>query len=91
MNAVLDGAMADIKLKLFSVPVVFRDGTTSQARAEGLSASWICKCQNPLPLIGRAYFQFGYDCHTVCPVDTCQARYRVFRDANKRTNRVEEI
>ena len=81
--------MADIRLKLFDVPVTFLDGTRAQARAEGLSAAWSCRCGGSLPLVGRAYFQFGHDCHTVCP--SCSRRYRVFRDAAKRTERVEEF
>jgi hypothetical protein len=81
--------MADIQLKLFKVPVQFRDGTQAEARAEGIIAAWSCKCDGGLPLVGRAYFQFGHDCHTVCP--TCNRRYRVFRDPQKRACRVEEI
>jgi len=83
--------MADIKLKLFEVPLIFLDGTQAVARAEGLSDAWQCKCGDRLPLTGRAYFQFGHDCHTVCPNEQCNRRYRVFRDENKRTSRVEEF
>ena len=81
--------MADIELKLFAVPVVYRDGTQAQARAEGLSAAWICKRGESLPLVGRGYFQFGHDCHTVCPA--CKRKYRVLRDQNKRTSKVQEL
>lgn len=41
-----------------------------------------------MPLLGRCYFQFGHDCHTVWP--DCGRRYRVQRDANKRTQSVSE-
>lgn len=80
--------MADIRLVLRTVPVRFLDGTTSTARAEGIIAAWLCPCGEALPLVGRAYFQFGHDCHTVCP--NCQRVYRVHRDVNKRTSYVEE-
>ncbi len=81
--------MADIELKLFTVPVTFRDGSISNARAEGIGAAWHCPCGEELPLVGRAYFQFGHLCHTVCP--NWGRAYRVNRDANKRTSSVEEI
>jgi hypothetical protein len=83
--------MADITLKLFEVPVTFLDGSEAEARAEGLVASWHCKCGENLPLVGRAYFQFGHHCHTICPNEQCGRRYRVIRDANKRTCAVEEF
>ena len=78
--------MADIALQLFSVPVVFLSGQTATARAEGNNASWQCSCGEPL--IGRCYFQFGHDCHTICPA--CDRRYRVIADPDKRAERVEE-
>ena len=81
--------MADIALKLFDVPITFLDGTKALARAEGLSAAWRCKCGEQL--LGRGYFQFGHKCHTVCPDKKCSRRYRVIRDADKRTSSVEEI
>lgn len=81
--------MADIRLVLRTVPVRFLNGKVSTARAEGIIASWLCPCGEALPLVGRAYFQFGHDCHTVCP--NCNRVYRVFRDASKRTSYVAEI
>ena len=81
--------MADIKLELFEVPVTFRDETTSTARAEGIDAAWLCPCGDKLPLVGRAYFQFGHQCHTICP--SCNRAYRVLRDEAKRTSCVKEI
>lgn len=81
--------MADIELKLFTVPVTFADGTSAYARAEGNNAAWHCRCGQSMPLLGRCYFQFGHDCHTVCP--DCSRTYRVLRDAKKKTKSVEEI
>lgn len=81
--------MGDIRLNLRTVPVRFRDGTTASARAEGIIAAWHCPCGETLPLVGRAYFQFGHDCHTMCP--KCQSVYRVRRDAEKRASFVEEV
>ncbi len=74
--------MADIELKLAQAPVAFKDGTKGGARVEGNNAAWICKCGTGLPLVGRCYFQFGHDCHTVCP--DCKRSYRVRGDAKKR-------
>ena len=81
--------MGDTRLRLFPVPVRFQDGSTSTARAKGIVAAWHCPCGEELPLVGRAYFQFGHDCHIVCPA--CGRAYRVHRDAQKRTSFVEEI
>ena len=82
--------MADNRLQLFSVPAVFLDGTTMEVRAEGNNAAWHCPCGAPLPLLGRCYYQFGQDCHTVCP--HCGRTYRVHKDpATKRTKSVEEV
>lgn len=81
--------MGDIRLRLFTVPVRFQDGSNSTARAEGIIAAWQCPCGEELPPVGRAYFQFGHDCHTVCP--NCGRTFRVHRDAQKRTSFVEEI
>lgn len=81
--------MADIRLDLFTVPVIFLDGSRSTARAEGNNAAWHCKCSNAMPLLGRCYFQFGHNCHTICP--DCNRSYRVDRDADKRTSQVVEF
>lgn len=81
--------MADIKLTLFTVPVEFLDGSKATARAEGNNAAWNCGCGEQLPLLGRCYFQFGHDCHTVCP--HCGRSYRVLRDAAKKARKVEEF
>ncbi len=81
--------MADIKLNLFTVPVDLKDGSKLVARAEGIIAAWSCPCGEKLPLVGRAYFQFGHDCHTICP--KCNRKFRVHRDKQKRTSSVEEI
>ena len=80
--------MADIRLTLFTVPVTFSDGSTAEATAEGNNAAWHCRCEGRPLLVGRCYFQFGHDCHTVCP--GCGSVYRVHRDQAKRTERVEE-
>lgn len=78
-----------IRLKLFTVPVGFTDGTRTDARAEGNNATWHCRCGHPLPLIGRCYFQFGKECFTRCP--HCRRDYRVLADSQKRTKSVEEF
>ena len=80
--------MADVQLRLFTVPVNFTDGSEGTAQAEGLIAAWHCPCQRTLPLVGRAYFQFGHDPITTCP--ECGRRYRVHRDEDKRTSYVAE-
>ena len=80
--------MADIQLKLFTVPVIFLSGATSTARAEGNNAAWHCECGDKIALVGRCYFQFGHDCHTICP--SCKRRYRVIADPKKRADHVEE-
>lgn len=65
----------DFELRMTVIPIIFLTGKKGQARAEGNSASWLCKCGDQIPLSGRCYFQFGDDCHTVCP--TCKRKYRV--------------
>ena len=80
--------MGDIKLTLTTIPVTFSDGAKATARAEGNNASWHCPRGQTLPLLGRCYFQFGHDCHTVCP--GCGRFYRVKGDAKKRAESVEE-
>jgi hypothetical protein len=65
----------DFPLHLVIVPVQLLDGTTQDGRAEGNNASWICGCGDPVPLIGRCYYQFNDTCYTVCPA--CGRRYRV--------------
>jgi len=81
--------MADIELTLSTVPVTFLSGNSAFAGAEGNNAAWICECGEPIPLLGRCYFQFGHDCHTVCPA--CSRTYRVLPDPNKRATAVQEI
>lgn len=80
--------MADIRLNLSVIDVVFLDGSKASARAEGNNAAWMCRCGDPVPLVGRCYFQFGHDCHTICP--SCERRYVVRGDAKKRACLVEE-
>ena len=79
----------DVELRLSIVPVQFKDGSTSEARAEGIIAAWHCPCGEKLPLVGRAYFIYGHNCHTLCP--HCNRKFRVHRDKQKRTEFVEEI
>ncbi len=81
--------MADIQLKLFTVPVNFLSGATATARAEGNNAAWHCECGDAVALVGRCYFQFGHTCHTICP--SCNRRYRVIGDAKKRADHVDEF
>lgn len=80
--------MADIPLTLTTIPVEFADGSVGTARAEGNNAAWHCRCGEALPLLGRCYFQFGHDCHTVCP--NCSRVYRVLRDERKKAKSVHE-
>jgi hypothetical protein len=79
----------DIVLELITIPVLFLDGSKGTARAEGNNASWFCPCGTELPLIGRCYFQFGHDCHTICP--DCGRKYRVLPDKKKRAFKVKEF
>ncbi len=81
--------MADIELTLTTISVTFSDGTKAVARAEGNNAAWHCRCGEALPLLGRCYFQFGHDCHTICP--QCGRNYRVLKDKHKKAVAVEEI
>jgi hypothetical protein len=80
--------MADIELKLGQAPVTFKNGNKGIARVEGNNAAWICICGAILPLLGRCYFQFGHDCHTVCP--DCKRSYRVEGDTDKRAVHIRE-
>lgn len=80
--------MADIQLRLSVIKVNLKDGSTLNARAEGNIAAWLCPCGESLPLVGRCYFQFGHDCHTICP--NCKRKYRVHKDKQKRSASVEE-
>jgi hypothetical protein len=81
--------VGDVKLDLFVIPVEFADGSFAKARAEGNNAAWHCFCGEKLPLLGRCYFQYGHDCHTICPA--CSRRYEVRKDAQKRAKRVMEM
>ena len=87
-------APIDFQLHLAVVPVNLLDGTTSNARAEGNNASWLCPCGDPIPLLGRCYYQFNDTCYTVCP--SCERRYRVHGartspTGGRQTTRVDEI
>ncbi len=81
--------MADVELRLSEIPVRFLVGHQGSARAEGNNAAWLCACGDPLPLVGRCYFQFGHECHTICP--SCNRTFRVARDERKRAIGVDEI
>jgi hypothetical protein len=81
--------MGDVQLELTTIPIKFASGKTGTARAEGNNAAWHCACGEKMPLLGRCYFQFGHDCHTICPA--CNRRYEVRKDAKKRAKLVEEI
>lgn len=82
-------APIDKPLELRNIPVRFLSGTDAEARAEGNNASWRCQCADPIPLIGRCYYQFGDTCYTICP--GCGRRYRVYGDKKKRAREVKEI
>jgi len=84
----------DVPLRLFSVEVTLADGSSRAGRAEGNNASWMCVCGDPVPLIGRCYYQFNDTCFTVCP--SCERRYRVHGartspTGGRQTTHVEEI
>ena len=79
--------MGNAYLKLFTVPVLYLDGTRSTAQAEGNNAAWLCPCRDPLPVLGRCYYAYGHIPHTI---HTCGRKYRVYPNANKQTDRVEE-
>lgn len=82
-------APIDRALDLRTVPVRFLGGAQAVARAEGNNASWFCSCGDPIPLVGRCYYQFGDTCYTVCP--GCGRRYRVYGDQKKRAQEVREF
>jgi hypothetical protein len=76
----------DVRLDLHQIPVEFSDQrSTGVAIAEGNNAAWPCSCGEQL--IGRCYFQFGHDCHTIC---SCGRLFRVLGDDKKRAIRVRE-
>jgi hypothetical protein len=79
----------DVRLKSHEIPVTFLDGSLGLARAEGNNAAWTCCCGASIPLVGRSYFQFGHECHSICP--SCQRKYRVLSDARKRAAEVREL
>jgi len=64
----------DKPLVYHEITVHYSDGSTDTARAEGNNATWHCQCDDPLPLVGRCYYQFGWNCHAICP--TCGKSYR---------------
>jgi hypothetical protein len=77
--------MGDVRLTLREIDIKTTDGVwCGTATAEGNNAAWTCECDRTL--VGRAYFQFGHQCHTVCPA--CGTRYRVVGDERKRAIRV---
>jgi uncharacterized Zn-finger protein len=78
----------DVQLDLGFVPIRFLNGIAAQARSEGNNAAWHCHCDQNALLIGRCYFQFGHNCHTVCP--SCGSRYRVHGNAEKKAIEVVE-
>jgi len=87
-------APIDFPLHLTIVPVRFLDRTIAEARAEGNNASWLCKCGDQIPLLGRCYYQFNDTCYTVCP--RCDSRYRVVGaptspTGGRQTTHVEQI
>ena len=79
----------DKPLLYHEVTVHYLNGSTSTARAEGNNASWLCPCGAPLPLLGRCYYQFGWNCHSICP--SCNSHFRVEGDKKKTVRAVHEI
>jgi hypothetical protein len=82
-------APKDFPLKFLTVQVKFLGGSVTVARAEGNNATWICECKDPVPLMGRCYYQFGDTCYSVCP--NCSRKFRVNGDQKKRATGVSEF
>ena len=80
-------AKGDVQLNLKNIPVEYLRGASTVAIAEGNNAGWDCQCGQAL--IGRCYFQFGHQCHTVCP--SCSSVYRVMGDEKKRAVLVRQV
>jgi len=78
----------DKPLIFHSIKVYYLGGGTGDARAEGNNATWFCKCDEKLPLLGRCYYQFGWNCHTICPA--CDRKYRVLKNAQKKAGEIRE-
>jgi hypothetical protein len=78
-----------IKLHQFTVPVIFLKGKVAIAGAQGSSASWMCICGHPTPLLGKCSVRLGRSCYTVCP--ECSRNYKVRAGLTGRTRTVEEI
>ncbi|MBP1626952.1 MAG: hypothetical protein H6Q00_1427 [Holophagaceae bacterium] len=78
----------DKALVYHEIDVVFLHHPNSKARAEGNNAAWYCHCGDSLPILGRCYYQFGWDNHSICP--QCGAKYRVDKDPNKKACLVRE-
>jgi len=79
----------DKPLTYHTVKVHYLDGSSDDARAEGNNVAWYCKCDDQLPLLGRCYYQFGWNNHSICP--TCNRRYRVLQTPHKKVREVKEI
>lgn len=71
------------------IPVSFLDGTSALARAEGNNATWHCRCTDDLPMMGRCYYAFGWNCHSICP--KCGMVFRVLKDQKKKAREVRQI
>ncbi len=83
-------APLDFALTFRDIPVTFLSGKKGMARAEGNNAAWTCECGDPIPLLGRCYYQFGDTCYSVCPSSTCNRKYRVI-GRDKKAIKVVEI
>jgi hypothetical protein len=57
--------------------------------SDRLAADLIARMLGISIWLGRCYFQFGHDCHTVCP--DCGRKYRVNKNAQKKAISVEEF
>lgn len=42
-------------VKLKTIPVKFSTGQAGTARATGNNAAWMCRCGDPLPLVGTLF------------------------------------
>lgn len=78
-----------IKLHQFMVSILFLNGKTGTAGAQGNAATWVCACEYITPLLGRSSVQFGRGCYTVCPERSW--KYKVRDGLTRRIHSVEEI
>ena len=76
-----------------TVPLVFSDGTGSEAVATGNNAAWHCRCDRVLPLLGRSGLVSGVTSGSSVKCPDCDRCYYVVPDGKDwgRVLRVEEV